>query len=43
MPGFGTQPIIENGRTLVPVAYVADMMDAYVLWVGDERKVIIVK
>ena len=22
---------------------VADMMDAYVLWVGDERKVIIVK
>ena len=43
IPGFGTQPIIENGRTLVPVAYVADMMDAYVLWVGDERKVIIVK
>ncbi|MBQ2994137.1 MAG: hypothetical protein IJD56_01425, partial [Peptococcaceae bacterium] len=43
IPGFGTQPIIENGRTLVPVAYVAAMMDAYVLWVGDERKVIIVK
>jgi len=43
IPGFGVSPMIENGRTLVPMAYVADMMDAHVLWVGDSRQVIIVK
>jgi len=43
IPGFGAAPMIENGRTLVPVAYIADMMDAHVQWVGNDRKVIIVK
>ena len=43
IPGFGAAPVIENGRTLVPIAYIADMMDAHVQWVGNDRKVIIVK
>ena len=43
IPGFGAAPMIEDGRTLVPVAYIAYAMEAQVLWVEDERKVVIVK
>ena len=43
IPGFGAAPIIESGRTLVPIAYIAYAMDAYVLWVEDAQKVVIVK
>ena len=43
IPGFGAAPMIEDGRTLVPVAYIAYAMEAQVLRVEDERKVVIVK
>ena len=43
IPGFGVSPIIENGRAMVPIAYIAHAMDAYVLWVADAQKVVIVK
>ena len=43
IPRFGAAPIIESGCTLVPIAYIAYAMDAYVLWAEDAQKVVIVK
>lgn len=36
-------PIIENGRTLVPIRIIAEQMGAQVNWNGDDRTVQIVK
>ena len=43
IPGFGGIPTIKNDRTMVPIAYIADAMGAKVMWVEDERRVVIVK
>ena len=43
LPGFGAAPIIKDSRTMVPVAYIAGVMGANVLWVEDEQRVVIVK
>ncbi|ACB85114.1 Gmad2 immunoglobulin-like domain-containing protein [Natranaerobius thermophilus] len=36
-----TEPIIENGRTLVPLRVIAEKFDADVTWDGDNNKVVI--
>ncbi|MBO5140791.1 MAG: copper amine oxidase N-terminal domain-containing protein, partial [Peptococcaceae bacterium] len=43
LPGVGAAPVIKDGRTMVPVAYIADAMGAKVLWVAEDSRVVIVK
>lgn len=40
-PGRGTVPIINNGRTLLPVRAIIESLGGYVSWDGVERKVFI--
>ncbi|MCQ2749703.1 MAG: copper amine oxidase N-terminal domain-containing protein [Clostridia bacterium] len=35
-------PIVTNGRTLVPVRYMAELLGKAVIWDGTNRKVIII-
>ncbi|MEW9122733.1 MAG: stalk domain-containing protein [Thermotaleaceae bacterium] len=42
-PGLDVPAIIQDGRTLVPLRYVAETLDAYVLWHPSLRRVDIVK
>lgn len=41
--GFDAAPVIQNGRTLVPIRYVAEKLDANVMWVPATQQIIIVK
>ncbi|MGM9526203.1 MAG: stalk domain-containing protein [Peptococcaceae bacterium] len=41
--GFDAAPVIQNGRTLVPIRYVAEKLDANVIWVPATQQIIIVK
>ncbi len=38
-----TSPFIENGRTFVPIRFIAEILDADVIWYETERKVGIVR
>ena len=42
IPGFGAAPVIENGRTMIPIAYIAYAKGANVMWIEEERRVVIV-
>ena len=37
---FDVAPIIENGRTLVPVRYIFEALGADVQWIGEENRVV---
>lgn len=41
--GFDTPAVIENGRTMVPIRYVAEKFGANILWFEDSKSVKIVK
>ena len=41
--GFDAAPVIQNGRTLVPIRYVAEKLDANVIWVPATQQIIIVR
>ena len=41
--GFDTPPTIVNGRTMVPIRYIAEFFEANVIWFPSSRTVIIVK
>jgi len=43
IPGFGAAPTIKDGRTLVPVRYISEMLGANVIWDPVDRTVTIVK
>ena len=38
-----SEPVIENGRVLVPIKFVSDAIGAEVTWDGDERTVLVKK
>jgi hypothetical protein len=41
LPGMDAAPFLHEGRTMVPLRYIAENFDAYVLWNEDEREVTI--
>jgi len=43
IPGFGAAPTIKDGRTLVPVRYISEMLGANVIWDPVDQTVTIVK
>ncbi|MFZ7103943.1 MAG: stalk domain-containing protein [Peptococcaceae bacterium] len=43
LPGLDVPPAVQNGRTLVPLRYVAEALDVYVIWLPQERLVNIVQ
>ena len=36
-------PVINNGRTLVPVRFISEQLNSEVLWIQDEKRIIITK
>lgn len=38
-----SEPVIENGRVLVPIKFVSDAIGAEVIWDGEERTVLVKK
>ena len=43
IPGeMATVPVIHQGRTMLPIRYVAEALGAYVVWDSEERKVTII-
>ena len=43
LEGFGAAPIIENGRTMVPIRYISAQFGAKVIWVPSTKTVTIAK
>ena len=41
--GYEIAPMIEKGRTLVPLRYVSEQLGAHVLWVPSQKAIRIVK
>ncbi|AOY75873.1 stalk domain-containing protein [Clostridium formicaceticum] len=42
-PELDTPPVIINGRTMVPIRYIAEQLGAYVLWHPDSQQIDIVR
>ncbi|MDX9871264.1 MAG: stalk domain-containing protein [Clostridia bacterium] len=42
-PGLDSPPVIINGRTMVPIRYIAETFGAKVEWLEDSKTVLIVK
>ena len=41
--GFDAAPVIRNGRTLVPIRYIGQSLDANVIWVPDKQQIVVVR